>query len=122
MKLDEAKDFLLKEGIIDERKIFSCSNAQNLPDGSYGLVGIGFNKDKFIVCDVSPEGLTGIKPGKVLYEIPLSEVSDVKGSDFVLWRFVKFNWQGAKFCFKAFASNAGIISTLKGNNAYRATA
>ena len=114
MKLDEAKEYLFKEGIIDERKIFSCSNAQNLPDGSYGMVGIGFNKEKFIVCDVRPSGLTGFDLGNVLYEIPTSEITDVKGSEFVLNRFVKFKWQGAKFCFKAFANNAGIVGILKG--------
>ena len=115
MSLAETKEELFKKGIIDERRIFSCATAQNLPDGSFGLVGIGFKGDTFVVCDANPAGLTGVEVGKVLYEIPVSEISDVKGSNFVLNRYVNFSWQGAKFGFKAFANNLGIIDILKGN-------
>ena len=44
--LTDVTEKLYREGKIDDRKIFSYATALSLPNGNYGMVGIGFNHDK----------------------------------------------------------------------------
>ena len=119
--LTDVTEKLYREGKIDDRKIFSYATALSLPNGNYGMVGIGFNHDKFIVVGLEVTFKEFIL-GDVLYEIPLNEIEDVKGISFILYPFVKFRWQGAKFKFRAFLYKIGIVDILKGKNKENAVA
>ena len=50
-KMSDVIDDLVKEGRIDERRLFSIANAKTMPQG-YGFVGLGINNDKIIVTHI----------------------------------------------------------------------
>ena len=112
-KTYELYEKLFNEGRIDERRIFTFVTAKRLPGGGYGMVGLGFNKDKLVVIDVTSVKLSSIELGETLYEIPINEIEDMKGSYFVFYPYLKFNWQGGKFYFTALGYKSGILEVLK---------
>jgi hypothetical protein len=112
-KKNDLNEKLFNEGKIDERRIFTIVTAKRLPGGGYGMVGLGFNKDKLVVIDVISVKLSSIELGETLFEIPIKEMENIKGSYFVFYPFLKFTWQGGRFFFSAIGYNSGILEAIR---------
>lgn len=99
-KMDELRSTLYSQGSIDEKKLFTFTNAQKLPSGGFGLVGLGINGEKLVVFSAEPGGAVGKVTG-VLYEIPMNEIENFKmGKHLFILSYMQFTWQGGNFYFK----------------------
>lgn len=107
----EIKDLLLSQGRIDARKIFSFTTAKQLPNGAWGLCGVGICDKNLMVFDAAPSNLVG-EVKETMYEIPINEITEFKASNFVLNRYMKFVWKGEKFHLSAFAPNVGLNEAI----------
>lgn len=112
-KKNDLNEKLFNEGKIDERRIFTIVTAKRLPGGGYGMVGLGVNKDKLVVIDVISVKLSSIELGETLFEIPIKEIEDIRGSYFVFYPYLKFNWQGGRFYFTAIGYKSGILEAIR---------
>ncbi|WP_026507149.1 hypothetical protein [Butyrivibrio sp. MC2013] len=112
----EQVEELYSKGMLDDDRKFSYANAVRLPDGSYGLVCFGINKDRFLIWNADYAGISG-KIKELLYDIPMSEMEEIKGNDIPVLANLRFKWQGGSFHFKAFAYNRYFVKTIKERSA-----
>jgi len=105
--MSEIRDQLASEGRIDSKKRFSFTTAKALPNGAWGLCGIGIRDDYLIIFDAAPGSLVG-EVKDIMYEIPIREITNFKASNFALSRYMKFNWKDEAFHLTAFANNCGL--------------
>ena len=92
MSKQEIVNKLMLLGRLSDEKMYTYTNAKQLPGGRYGYCIVSMTKDTMYITDV--EGAS-MKMGELLWTIPVAEMTDIKHSPRItLNHYLKFKWKG----------------------------
>lgn len=79
-------------GRMDERHMYTYTNAKRLPDGGYGYCLVSMTQDTLYITDVV--GMS-MELGELLYAIPISQMENKKHTPRIsLSPAFRFTWNG----------------------------
>ena len=94
MSKSEIIDLLMSTGRMSAPTMYTFSNAKRLPDGGYGYCVVSMTADTLYISAVSGASM---KIGAVLFQIPVSEMKNIKHSPRItLSPYLSFTWNGEK--------------------------
>ena len=105
---------MMAAGVCDERGAAFCATAVKLPDGSFGMCLLGVKGNELSIYDTDMKSSVG----KLLYTIPLKEVTDLTITGSLLQEIFKgysfkFIHDGFAYKFKNCAQNKEALSVIR---------
>lgn len=104
---------MLAAGVCDERGAAFCATAVALPDGSFGMCLLGLAGSTLSIYDTDMKSSVG----KLLYAIPLKEVTGLKVTGSLLKEIFtgysfQFTHNGFQYKFKNCAQNKAALAAI----------
>ena len=96
------------KNLCDARDAAFCATADELPDGSFGIVLLALNGNTLNICDIDLRN----NIGGILCAVPMAEVQNYKIGRSLFANTLGFTWNGHKFFFKNMAGVKELLELI----------